>query len=157
MDGMKIIAVRDNPDYLVKAIDYFSSKWGIPRCIYQDSIGTGITTPGSLPRWYLMLKGEEIIGSYGLITSDFNSRQDLWPWLAALYVEESERGKGLGGMLLKHGVDEAVKLGFPTVYLFTDHVGYYEKYGWKYIADGYGIDGEASRIYEFTNANSKNT
>jgi GNAT superfamily N-acetyltransferase len=69
--------------------------------------------------------------------------------LAALYVEESEQGKGLGEMLLKHGAGEAARLGFPTVYLFTDHVGYYEKYDWKYIADGYGIDGEASRIYEF--------
>ena len=152
MDNIKIIAVRDNPDYLEKAIDYFSSKWGIPRCIYQDSISASMTTNNPLPRWYLMLKGEEIIGSYGLITNDFNSRQDLWPWLAALYVEESERGKGLGGTLLKHGADEAAKLGFSSVHLFTDHVGYYEKHGWQYITDGYGVDGEASRIYEFKNA-----
>ena len=153
MDNIKIITVRDNPDYLNKAIDYFSSKWGIPKYIYQDSIGASMTTPSPLPRWYLMLNHENIIGSYGLITNDFNSRQDLCPWLAALYVEENERGKGLGGMLLKHGVNEAAKLGFPTIYLFTDHVGYYEKYGWKYIADGYGIDGEASRIYEFNKSN----
>ena len=95
-----------------------------------------------------MLKDDEIIGSYGLIVNDFNSRGDLWPWLAALYVNESERGAALGARLLVHGVNEAGKLGFKSVYLITDHVGYYEKYGWHYIADGYGLDGEASRIYK---------
>jgi len=149
MDNIKIIAVRDNPDYLDRAVDYFSSKWGVPRCIYQDSISASMRTPSPLPLWYLMLKGKEIIGSYGLITNDFNSRGDLWPWLAALYVEEGERGQGLGARLLSHGVKEAAKLGFASVYLFTDHIGYYEKYGWKYIANGYGVDGEESRIYEF--------
>lgn len=148
METIRIIAVRDNPKYVDRAADYFAAKWGVARCIYLDSIGTSMSTNSHLPRWYLMLKDDEIIGSYGLITNDFNSRQDLWPWLAALYIEESERGSGLGARLLAHGVQEAARLGFETVYLFTDHIGYYEKYGWTYIGSGYGVDGEESRVYE---------
>ena len=93
-----------------------------------------------------MMSGEQIIGCYGLITNDFNSRQDLWPWLAALYVEESERGQALGANLLSHGLQEAKTLGFNKVYLATDHIGYYEKYGWEYIGTAYGA-GDESRIY----------
>ncbi|MCL2884268.1 MAG: GNAT family N-acetyltransferase [Oscillospiraceae bacterium] len=149
-----IISIREHPAYLDRAVDYFASKWGIDRKVYEDCIGNSITTESPLPRWYLLLKEDGIIGSYGLIVNDFMSRQDLWPWFAALYVEESERGWALGSRLLAHGQKEAKKLGFPKLYLCTDHVGYYEKYGWRYIGDGFGISGNAHRIYEADSGDS---
>lgn len=145
---MKIISIRDNPQYLNSGIDYFTAKWGIDRRIYADCIGNSLYTENPLPRWYLMLKEDEIIGSYGLITNDFISRQDLYPWLCALYIEERERGKKLGSMLLEHGRIEAAKMGFEKLYLCTDHNGYYEKYGWNYIGNGFHPWGSESRIYE---------
>ena len=96
-----------------------------------------------------MLKDDEIIGSYGLIVNDLTSRQDLWPWLCALYVEKNERGKALVSRLLAHGRQEAKKLGFSKVYLVTDHVGFYEKYGWRYKGQGFNLcSGAIDRIYE---------
>jgi len=144
----KIIGVRENKEFLIRAIDYFTEKWGIDRRIYEDSISNSIITQSPLPRWFLMLHNYEIIGCYGLITNDFISRQDLYPWLCALYIDESHRGKKLGSKLLEHGRIEAAKLGFKKIYLCTDHVGYYEKYGWSYIGKGYHPWGEESRIYE---------
>ena len=131
--NINIISIRENPEYLERGIDYFSSKWGIERRIYEDCISHSVTTDSPLPRWYLMMRKDVIIGSYGLNTNDFISRQDLFPWLCALYVEENERGKQLGGMLLDHGRKEAAKLGYKKIYLATDHNGYYERYSWKYI------------------------
>jgi len=97
-----------------------------------------------------LLEDNEIIGSYGLITNDFISRQDLYPWLCALYIDESHRGRQLGAKLLEHGRLQAGKQGFSKLYLCTDHVGYYEKYDWKHIGFGYHPWGEESRIYEAT-------
>ena len=148
MDNIQIIAVREHPDYVNKAVDYFSSKWDVPRKTYQDCISNSLTTESPLPRWYLMFKNNEIIGSYGLIVNDFISRQDLWPWMCAVYIDENERGNALGSRLLKHGRREAAALGFSIVYLSTDHVGYYEKYGWQYIGQGYKHNGTDIRIYE---------
>jgi len=34
------------------------------------------------------------------------------------------------------------------LYLSTGHVGYYEKYGFKYVCTGYHPWGESSRVYE---------
>lgn len=141
-----IVSIRENPEHLDRAIDYFSSRWHIDRNIYKDCIANSLTTESLLPRWYLMMKGDEIIGSYGLITNDLISRQDLWPWLCALYVEETERGKALGEKLLAHGRREAQKLGFSKVYLCTDHTDYYEKYGWNHIGQGFGI-GYSAKVY----------
>ena len=148
MDNISIISIRENPEYLERAVDYFSSKWGIDRKIYEDSISDGIATENPLPRWYLMLKGDDIVGSYGLIENDFMVRKDLMPWLCALFVEESERGKLLGFRLLAHGQQEAAKLGFSKVYLCTDHVDYYEKYGWRFFGMEASEWGGETRVYE---------
>ena len=154
MDNINIIAVREHPEYLEQAVDYFSSKWSVDRNIYQDSIANSLTTESPLPRWYLMMRDDQIIGSYGLITNDFISRQDLWPWLCGVYIEEAKRGKALGSCLLEHGRREAAKLEFPLLYLSTDHIGYYEKYGWQYIGQGYHVSGEEARMYKAVTANS---
>ena len=145
--GYQIISVRENHRLLEPAIDYFAARWGIDRRIYEDCITHSLTTDSPLPRWYLMMEQEEIIGGFGLITNDFISRQDLFPWLCALYVEEHYRGRKLGSKLLEHGQTEAGRLGFGTIYLCTDHVGYYEKYGWSFLGNGFHPWGEESRIY----------
>ncbi len=143
----KIFSIRDNPDWLEIAVDYFSSKWGFDRQIYYDSISDSISTQSPYPRWYLMKKDEDVIGSFGLIENDFMVRKDLKPWLCALYVEEHFRGNSLGTLLLERGRIEAGKLGFSKLYLCTDHVGYYEKYGWKYLGDEESELGGNTRVY----------
>ena len=148
MENILIIGIREHPEYLDRAADYLSSKWGIAREVYYDCMANSITTDSPLPRWYLMMEGNTIIGSYGLIVNDFVSRQDLWPWLCAVYIEESHRGRALGSRLLEHGRREAGKLGFETVYLITGHVGFYEKYGWEHMGECFGISGSTNRMYQ---------
>ncbi len=145
---IQILSVRAHPETLERAVDYLAARWGVARAVYQDCVSHSLTTDSPLPRWYLLLQGDSVIGSYGLIVNDFISRQDLWPWICALYVEESARGSALGAQMLAHGRAEAARLGFPKVYLATDHIGYYERYGWRYIGDGYAANGESGRIYE---------
>lgn len=150
MNDITIIGIRENPEYLERGVRYIHDKWGNADnfMLYSDNIAHSIATPSPLPRWYLLLRGDAIVGCCGLITNDFISRSDLWPWLCALYVEESERGHALGAMLLQHARREAARLHFPKVYLCTEHDGYYERYGWRRIEDGYMLWGEQTRIYE---------
>ena len=143
----RIIDLKEHPEYLEAGIEYFSQRWGLDDRIYADSMTHSVSTESKLPRFYLMMLEERIIGGYSLLINDFVSRQDLWPYLSTLYIEECERGKELGAVLLDHGRREAGKLGFEKVYLCTDHVNYYEKYGWKCIAEGYHPWNRASNIY----------
>ncbi|MCF6137762.1 GNAT family N-acetyltransferase [Pseudalkalibacillus berkeleyi] len=147
---MQIISVRENPEYKEKAIKYFQNKWANENSVkvYEDSISNSINTDSPLPIWYLMIDSGKIIGCVGLITNDFISRMDLMPWVCALYIEESSRGKSLGIELLLRAQADAKKIGYNKIYLCTDHIGYYEKYGFTYIGDGYHPWGSKSRIYE---------
>ena len=99
---MKIISVRENPEIKEEAISYFRQSWPdvLPK-IYADSIGFSVEARDSLPQWYLLKIAQETIGCVGLITNDFISRGDLYPWLCALYIEEEHRGKAYGSMLIE--------------------------------------------------------
>ena len=145
---MKIISIRESPKYKDVAVEYFSSKWSVDRIIYEDSISHSITTSNPLPEWYLLEKEDNIIGCAGLITNDFISRMDLYPWLCGLYIEEAHRGNAYALLLIERVKEDAKKAGFAHLYLSTGHIGYYEKYGFKYIGQGYHPWGEESRIYE---------
>ena len=146
---LEIINIRQHPQWLDAAADYFASRWNIDRQLYYESIGDSLTTENPVPRWYLLLREEEIIGGFGLIENDFMVGTDLSPWLCALYIEPDERGQKLGASLLDHGVYEAEILGFTKVYLNTDHIGYFEKYFWSYIGDFPHQSGVDARVYEY--------
>lgn len=144
----KVINVMQFSGGLREAVAYFHAAWpGLAESFYLDAMDHSSGADFPLPRFYLLLKDGDPIGCYGLVTNDFISRHDLFPWFAALYVAENERGQALGSLLLEHGVREAARAGFSTLYLTTDHNGYYEKYGWIRIEDGYDRDGEPCRIY----------
>ena len=146
---MNIISVKESPEYKDKAIQYFQSKWANEDSlmVYEDCIVNCITTSNPLPQWYLLEDHGNIIGCAGLITNDFISRMDLYPWVCALYIEKEYRGKAYGSLLLDKAKTDAKKGGFSHLYLCTDHIGYYEKYGFTYIGVGYHPWGENSRIY----------
>ncbi|GIN72772.1 hypothetical protein J14TS2_32470 [Bacillus sp. J14TS2] len=114
---MNIINLREHPEYKEIAITYFQSKWADEDSmkVYEDSITHSLTTDNPLPIWYLMEQSDEIIGCAGLISNDFISRMDLWPWICALYIEENYRGRSLGEKLLTHAKADAKKAGFNHV------------------------------------------
>lgn len=145
---MEIISLRRNPAKLELFMEFFPRHWGM-RELYRDCMTACLTSQSPLPQWYLLVNEEgKYVGGAGLITNDFISRMDLWPWLCALYVEDEFRGHAYGALLIGHLKHECCRLGFPRLYLATDHVGYYEKYGFRYLGNGVQYDGSTSRVYE---------
>lgn len=145
-EGLQTVSLRENPELLERFCGYFSLRWGKEE-LYRDCMQSALQTSSPLPQWFLLLKDDEIAGGCGLITNDFISRMDLYPWLCAVYVEEKFRGQGGGSILIDRAVQAAFAMGFDNVYCCTDHTGYYEKYDFKYIGIGYHPWNETSRIY----------
>ncbi len=147
---IEVVNVKDYHGSLVEAAQYFSDVWGgssNQRFYYDAMLHSYHGDDKGIPRFYLMLKNHRIIGCYALIINDFISRHDLTPWLAALYIDEAHRGQALGSRLLAHGLREARRSGYNTVYLTTDHDSYYEQYGWTRLQDGCEPSGAPTRIY----------
>ena len=142
-----LVSVREQPECAAAMIAFFQQSWPeiLPE-MYADSIHHSIDAPQALPQWYVLQKNGEIVACAGLITNDFISRGDL----CALFVNEAERKQGYARMLIERCQADAIKAGFAKLYLCTDTVNLYERYGFEYLAQGWHPWGETSRIYQCT-------
>ncbi len=147
MAQYRYITLKDQPQLVGPAAQWFHSKWRVPTEAYLQCMNaylTGQTEYG----WYLCLDGETLIGGLGVIENDFHDRKDLTPNICAVFTEEAYRCQGIAGHLLNLAVEDLRSKGISPVYLFTDHTGFYERYGWEFLCMAQG-DGEAqpSRMY----------
>ena len=146
-----IVRLRDEPQRLEDAAAWFHAKWGIPLTAYRDSMldCVSLEREDPVPQWYLVIAPDgSIAGGCGVIDNDFHDRPDLTPNVCAVYVEEPFRCRGIAGAMLEAVCLDMSALGIDTLYLLTDHVGFYERYAWSYYCSALG-DGEEkpSRMY----------
>ena len=147
MGEYEYIVLRDRPELKDRAAEWFHNKWGVPTEAYLECMNDyldGKTEYG----WYLCLDGNKIVGGMGVIENDFHDRKDLAPNVCAVYTEEKYRCQGISGKLLNLVVDDMKAKGISPIYLVTDHIGFYEKYGWEFLCMAQG-DGEPekTRLY----------
>ena len=114
----------------------------------MDSMKQSLAPDAVVPRWYAVYDGEKIIAGLGVIENDFHDRRDLTPNVCAVFVEPEYRCQGIAGCMLGHVCRDMHEAGVDTLYLLTDHDGFYERYGWEFYCMVQG-DGEPemSRMY----------
>ena len=140
--------LRETPELKNAAAAWFHAKWGVPEEAYlacMNAYLNGETEFG----WYLCLDRDGcIVAGLGVIENDFHDRKDLSPNICAVYTEPVCRGRGIAGRLLNLAVEDLRSKGITPVYLVTNHVGFYERYGWEFLcmvrSDG---EPEPSRMY----------
>ncbi len=143
----KYIKLREMPELKESAAEWFHSKWGVPMEAYLECIEDYLDNRTEYG-WYICMDNEQIVGGLGVIENDFHDRKDLSPNVCAVYTEESYRKKGIAGELLNLAVEDLRSKGITPVYLVTNHIGFYERYGWEYLCMVQGDDEpEMSRMY----------
>lgn len=132
MEKYNIIRIREHAEFLDTAAEWFHEKWKIPKAAYVESMEACLKGEASVPQWYVVMDGEQIIGGLGVIENDFHERKDLTPNVCAVYVEKSYRNQGIAGCMLNFVCEEMAEEGIDTLYLLTDHTSFYERYGWEF-------------------------
>lgn len=147
MKEYEYIALRARPELLDAAAGWFHEKWGVPEAAYRERM-TAYLRGETANGWYLCLDGERIVGGLGVIDNDFHDRKDLTPNVCAVYTEADCRGQGVAGRLLGLAVADMRAAGVSPLYLVTDHVGFYERYGWEFYGTAREDGGEdITRVY----------
>ena len=139
--------VRDWPEAKEEIAGWFHERWHIPLEAYRESITDCLGRETGVPQWYVVVRGNKIIAGCGVIANDFHERTDLTPNVCAVYVDEECRNQGVAGFLLQYVCEDMAAMGVDTLYLLTDHFGFYERYGWKFYCLARGNDGKHSSMY----------
>jgi len=146
MSDLQFISLKEKPELIDSASSWFYRKWGVPKEAYYECMEEYLSE-NTKNGWYLCLDGNKIVAGLGVIDNDFHDRTDLTPNVCAVYVETKYRKQGIAGKLLNLVVDDCKKNGISPLYLFTDHVGFYERYGWKFYCKAHNEDGTESSLY----------
>ena len=140
---MKIYNIKDKKEYLKEVAILTQKEWGKKNLTEEEfniKIDKKINKILNLldQKDYcelILLDGDSLIGFISIFPIDGEERQDLTPWYATMYVKEEYRGNGYSKILNDAILKEAKDRGFNKIYLKTDLVNYYEKFGAKYIED----------------------
>jgi predicted N-acetyltransferase YhbS len=116
-----------------------------------EGITARIKTCGkdTLPVRLVAVLDGKCIGTVSIVQNDLKCR-DYTPWLAALVVDKSYRGSGIGRRLVSFAKEKAAELGYSELYLRTEHAGdYYRKLGWQFVEksfDDFNLEPEVFKI-----------
>ena len=94
----------------------------------EDKLQTALGGWGKL---YLLTEGDTLVSFITLSERDCISVSECakTPWLGFFHTAPEYRGKRLGKMLIDHACDCAHEKGYHRIYIATDYIGLYEKYG----------------------------
>lgn len=95
---------------------------------------------------FILADGDRLASFLTLADRDCIDDAALHPWIGFVYTAPEFRGQRCAGRLIDHAVRVAGECGAQHVYICTDHVGLYEKYGFTYLENRVSIYGEDSRV-----------
>ena len=124
------------------------SDWGAGAFLHELlSKGTFFDAVGEGSRVLLLTDGEELISFCTYAQKDDIQPTELTPWMGFVYTFPRYRGHRCAGMLFEEIERLAGQEQVAKVYISTNHIGLYEKYGCEYSTQMKDMDGETSRIY----------
>ncbi len=135
---LNIKNIKDNKDYLKEYFKLCSIEWGesYKRDDFEDVVDKKVSDVlnGINDNIILVLglfDNDNFIGFISLFKYDGN--YDYTPWYATMYVKSEYRGKHYSKILNDALLEECSSLGYDKIYLKSELINYYEKFGAKYI------------------------
>lgn len=149
MSSFNIVPLSQAPQHVETVTDWLTTAFGTEnsRAFFASILG-GSLSEADFPLTWVALDGDRVAGTVGLWRCDLISRQDLFPWLAALYVDDTYRGQGLSEQLQQTAIAECRLRGYPVLYLYSECADYYERFGWQYMGDALDYPDKPVRLYQ---------
>lgn len=134
---MQIVSLADRKEFVWELAKLHHAEWSHfnPSFTLKERAQAIAKAAGreGIPSVFIAMSESRLIGSAALVQKDMDTRPDLYPWLAAVYVKEGFRRRGIAAALIDRCEKEAAQLGVQTLYLYTEFAsGLYGKLGWHH-------------------------
>lgn len=90
---------------------------------------------------------EHIVGFCTFMETDYYPDNKYFPWISTIFVEEKYRGNRISQQMIEFVIEYAKKNGFSKVYIPSDMVGFYEKYGFEKIDELINYGGDIDNVF----------
>ena len=132
---MRIVRIEEVQEHVETIAKWLYDEWGqhTPNGSISRAEKDLRTMPDArgLPVSFIAVDDNAAVGIARLIANDMETRKDIFPWLASVFVPVQYRGRRIGSQLCGRVDNEAHRLGFPCIYLFTpDRERFYSRQGW---------------------------
>ena len=136
----------DRPDYWLAQIK--KSDWGAGQFLYQLLSENRLKSVVGENSKVLMLTNEDELVSFCTYSEkDDIQPTQLTPWIGFVYTFPQYRGNRYVGELF-HEIEKIAKTEkVHDIYISTDHIGLYEKYGCEFYQIMNDMNGQPSRVY----------
>lgn len=153
MDNIKIINLKSVPEHVEEVSYWLWEEWGeaagysLDELVYRTQ---HCMQEEGVPQTLVALHEGQPAGVVSLWMNDLKTRQDLYPWMATLYVKPEYRNLKIGQALQLASIEAARNsTGFPYLYLITELDGYYEKTGWEFTETVPTGTGSTEKVYRY--------
>ena len=136
MGRFKIVAVSDRPDlaplvatWRVEA--FFSEPGGYS---VEEMTALILASPVGPEETFVLFDHGRPVGTAGVVHGDLDTRPDLTPWLAGVFVQPEFRGRGYATALIRRAEAFAAAACVPVLWLYTlSAEPFYARLGWQRV------------------------
>lgn len=133
---MKVDYLADHREHIPRLAEWLHAQWGYLH--ENDSVERRAArlearaTRGGIPVSFVAVDGDTLLGSASLVHDDLETRPEIGPWLASVYVAPEHRRRGVASALVRRVIEEARDSGVSRLYLWTtDQEQLYAGLGWR--------------------------
>ncbi|MBP5399147.1 MAG: GNAT family N-acetyltransferase [Alphaproteobacteria bacterium] len=102
---------------------------------------------GNSTEVFLLTEGENLVSFAVLGEQDEVEAPELSPWIGFVYTFPQYRGRHCAGGLIEHICGVLKNVGEKQVYVSTEEIGLYEKYGFEFLQMMATREGKPTRVY----------
>lgn len=136
MEQVKIASLKEHKEFISTLAKWHYDEWSYLHDV--DSVGRRVSEfedewgSKEIPQTFVAVENDALVGSASILPHDMDTRMDLTPWLASVYVPVEYRKRGFGSALVRHVVKEASERGYRILHLYTPgREDFYAQLGWS--------------------------
>lgn len=130
----QIVAVSDRPDLAVLVAQWVVTTFlDYPGGLTVEEMTALIVAPPVGPEeTFVLFDHDRPAGTAALVHQDLETRPDLTPWLAGVFVQPAFRGRGHATALVRRVEAFAIAAAVPVLWLYTVKAEpFYARLGWE--------------------------
>ena len=142
---MKIEKVDRGSAYFEKLIAYASKCSWLAGPHLADMLKNDVFTDWESA--FAAIENEQIVGFCTFMKTDYYPDNKYCPWISSVFVGEEYRGRRISQRMIEEVIEHAKMCRFSAVYIPSDMVGFYEKYGFEKIDELRNYGGDIDSIF----------